>query len=66
MNEQTEYRIANHLVGEVGTVFVPKPGINIEALLAGGFIVAVAVSTQSELKRRKVNTETEEQQQNGN
>jgi len=60
MSEQMEYRIVSHLVGEPGSVFVPKPGINVEALLAGGFIVAVAVSTETAPKRRKVNTTPEE------
>ena len=55
-----EYRIVSHRVGEPGSLFVPKKGINIEALLAGGFIVAVAVSTATPSKRRKVNTAPEE------
>ena len=56
----TEYRIVSPLVGEPGSVFTPKPGINVEALLAGGFIVAVEVSTETPPKRRKVNTTPEE------
>ena len=60
MSHRTEYRVVSDLVGVPGTVFVPKPGVNVEALLAGGFIVAVAVSTETEPKRRKVNTAPEE------
>ena len=60
MSEQVEYRIVSERVGEPGSVFVPKQGINVEALLAGGFIVAVAVSTATPAKRRKVNTAPEE------
>ncbi len=56
----TEYRVLSPLVGEPGNVFVPKPGINVEALLAGGFIVAVAVSTETAPKRRKVKPAPEE------
>ena len=56
----TEYRVLSPLVGEPGNVFVPKPGTNVEALLAGGFIVAVAVSTETAPKRRKVKPAPEE------
>jgi len=55
-----QYRIVSHRVGEPGSLFVPKQGINVEALLAGGFIVAVAVSTAKPSKSRKVNTAPEE------
>jgi len=55
-----EYRIVSHRVGEPGSLFVPKQGINVEALVAGGFIVAVTVSTATPSKRRKVNTAPEE------
>jgi hypothetical protein len=55
-----QYRIVSHRVGEPGSVFVPKQGINVEALLTGGFIVAVAVSTAKPSKSRKVNTAPEE------
>ena len=60
MSQHVEYRVVSHLVGEPGSVFIPKQGINVEALLAGGFIVAVAVSTETPSKRRKVNTDPEE------
>ncbi len=56
----TEYRVLSPLVGVPGSVFVPKAGINVEALLAGGFIVAVAVSTETAPKRRKVKPAQEE------
>lgn len=35
------YIITSNRLGEVGTEYEPKPGINIEALLWGGFITAV-------------------------
>lgn len=56
----TEYRVVSPLVGEPGSVFVPKPGVNVDALLTGGFIVAVAVSTETAPKRRKVKPAPEE------
>jgi hypothetical protein len=55
-----KYLVVSHRVGEPGSVFVPKQGINVEALLTGGFIVAVAVSTAKPSKSRKVNTAPEE------
>jgi hypothetical protein len=56
----TEYRVVSPLVGEPGSVFVPKAGVNVDALLTGGFIVAVAVSTETAPKRRKVKPAPEE------
>lgn len=35
-----KYVITSEKVGKVGTEFVPADGINIEALIAGGFIAA--------------------------
>ena len=60
MSQHVEYRVVSNLVGVPGSVFVPKQGVNVGALLAGGFIVAVAVSTATPSKRRKVNTAPEE------
>jgi hypothetical protein len=60
MSHHVEYRVVSDLVGVPGSVFVPKQGVNVGALLAGGFIVAVAVSTATPSKRRKVNTAPEE------
>lgn len=56
----TEYRVVSPLVGEPGSVFVPKAGVNVDALLTGGFIIAVAVSTETAPKRRKVKPAPEE------
>ena len=53
------YLVVSPLVGEPGSVFVPKAGVNVEALLAGGFIVAT-VSTETAPKRRKVKPAPEE------
>lgn len=55
-----EYRVVSSLVGQPGSVFVPKPGVNVDALVTGGFIVAVAVSTETAPKRRKVKPAPEE------
>jgi hypothetical protein len=35
------YIIKSARLGEVGTEYEPKPGINLQALLAGGFIAEV-------------------------
>lgn len=56
----TQYRVVSPLVGEPGSVFVPKAGVNVDALLTGGFIIAVAVSTETAPKRRKVKPAPEE------
>ena len=55
-----EYRVVSPLVGEPGSVFVAKAGINVDALLTGGFIVAAEVSTETAPKRRKVKPAPEE------
>ena len=54
------YLIVSPIVGEPGSVFVPKAGVNVEALLLGGFIVAATVSTETAPKRRKVKPAPEE------
>ena len=54
------YLVISPLVGEPGSVFTPKAGINVDALLAGGFIVAAEVSTETTPKRRKVKPAPEE------
>lgn len=35
-----KYTIVSELVGEPGAEFIPEEGINVEALLEGGFIKA--------------------------
>ena len=48
------YRIASEKLGKIGDVYVPKAGINVAALLAGGFITELAeVSTTEEEKPAK-------------
>ena len=48
------YRIASEKLGEIGDVYVPTAGINVAALLAGGFITELAeVSTTEEEKPAK-------------
>ena len=45
--------IASEKLGKIGELYTPKAGINIDALLAGGFIVVVEVSTTEEEKPAK-------------
>ena len=41
------YTIISDLVGEPGTEFIPAEGINIEALIFGGFIKSDKTSSKS-------------------
>lgn len=45
--------IASEKLGKIGEPYTPKAGINIDALLAGGFIVQAEVSTTEEEKPAK-------------
>jgi hypothetical protein len=45
--------IASEKLGKIGELFEPKDGINVGALLAGGFIIEVEVSTTEEEKPAK-------------
>jgi hypothetical protein len=45
--------IASERLGKIGDPYTPKDGINIDALLAGGFIVQAEVSTTEEEKSAK-------------
>ena len=45
--------IASEKLGKIGEFYTPKDGINIDALLAGGFIVRAEVSTTEEEKPAK-------------
>jgi len=48
------YKIASEKLGKIGAPYVPKAGINVAALLAGGFITELAeVSTTEEEKPAK-------------
>ena len=47
------YLIASEKLGKIGELFEPKAGINVNALLAGGFIVEAEVSTTEEEKPAK-------------
>ena len=48
------FLIASERLGKIGEPYTPKDGINIDALLAGGFIVERAeVSTTEEEKPAK-------------
>jgi hypothetical protein len=45
--------IASEKLGNIGEPFIPKDGINLDALLDGGFIVRAEVSTTEEEKPAK-------------
>jgi hypothetical protein len=45
--------IASEKIGKIGELYEPKDGINVGALLAGGFIIEAEVSTTEEEKPAK-------------
>ncbi len=47
------YVIASSKLGKIGDIYEPKAGINVAALLAGGFILEQEVSTTEEAKPAK-------------
>jgi hypothetical protein len=47
------YVIASSKLGKIGELYEPSAGINVAALLAGGFIVEAEVSTTEEEKPAK-------------
>ena len=51
----TKYVIESDNIGTVGEEFIPAEGINVDALLEGGFI-----STAGETKSHKVKSEPKE------
>ena len=54
----TKYRILSPLVGVPGEPFEPRPGINVEALVAGGFVEPVGGNDADKpAPRRKVHKE---------
>lgn len=71
MTMMTKLLVVSPLVGTPGDEFHPKPGVNVQALIDGGFIVMVAsdvevktlgraVSTKTVAKTRKVKKDTKE------
>lgn len=52
-----KYAITHEAVGEVGTEFVPDNGINVQALIDGGFIKSTSKATKSD----KTITDTNEE-----
>jgi len=52
-----KYTIIHEAVGEVGTEFVPDNGINVQALIDGGFIKSTSKATKSD----KTITDTNEE-----
>jgi hypothetical protein len=53
-----KYQIVSEAVGVPGEEYTPAEGVNVEALLIGGFIVEV--STDKPTKQRKVISDPEE------
>jgi hypothetical protein len=47
------YVIASEKLGKIGELYEPRAGINVAALLAGGFIIEAEVSTTEEEKPAK-------------
>jgi hypothetical protein len=47
------FLIVSEKLGKIGEEYTPKDGINIDALLAGGFIVRAEVSTTEDEKPAK-------------
>ena len=70
MSMMTKLLVVSPLVGTPGEEYQPKPGVNVQALIDGGFIVMVAsevdvttlgkVSTKTAPKARKVKKDTKE------
>jgi len=52
-----KYTITHEAVGKVGTEFVPDNGINVQALIDGGFIKSTSKATKSD----KTITDTNEE-----
>jgi len=51
------YVIASLRLGKVGDVFEPADGINVEALIEGGFIKSTSKSTKSDKPIKDTNEE---------
>jgi hypothetical protein len=51
------YVIASPRLGKVGDVFQPADGINVEALIEGGFIKSTSKSTKSDKPIKDTNEE---------
>ena len=51
------YVIASSRLGKVGDVFQPADGINVEALIEGGFIKSTSKSTKSDKPIKDTNEE---------
>jgi hypothetical protein len=46
------YRIISERIGVVGAIYEPAEGINIDALIAGGFIEVVPTSPTKSAKKK--------------
>ena len=57
------YRITSPRLGELGAIWEPSEGINVDALIAGGFIEEVGKTT-AKSARTKTTTEAPDADQN--
>jgi len=57
------YRITSPRLGELGAIWEPSEGINVDALIAGGFIEEVG-KTPAKSARTKTTTEAPDADQN--
>ena len=46
------YRIISTRLGELGAIWTPVEGINVEALIAGGFLEDTHTDTQKSAKKK--------------
>ena len=51
------YVIASPRLGNVGDAYEPKDGVNVEALIDGGFIKSTSKSTKSDKPSKDTNEE---------
>ena len=51
------YVIASPRLGKVGDAYEPKDGVNVEALIDGGFIKSTSKSTKSDKPSKDTNEE---------
>ena len=58
-----EYRITSPRLGELGAIWEPSEGINVGALIAGGFVEEVS-ATSTKSARTKTTTEAPDADQN--
>jgi hypothetical protein len=53
------YKVNSERVGTIGAEYIPAEGVNVEALLAGGFIVEVAKSKPAKQETASIQDDKE-------